>query len=182
MDKNEAKAILGFEPPNKNLAKEKFKQGLSTQMRKSKNLKKAFENVSLDILQIQRELQPLSPDEREAFLNAGLEHLGNLGSFGLYCFDLIKAGLEYGENYFKDGLTPFEYAAVMQGLKRGFDMLGITPRTSPMVAIQNNLNNGNFKNGEVKPININISFVGGKGEAEAKKELIEADIIDDNEA
>lgn len=107
-------------------------------------------------------------------LMKGFEHLERYGDFGSFAVGVAKKLLKKSNELLNEVSTPAELAQVAASTKTSFDLLGITPPKTPLIAIQNNIN-GADKKTSGKKLEINVNFIHEKKES---KETIDVEVID----
>lgn len=108
-------------------------------------------------------------------LMKGFEHLEKYGDFGSFAVGVAKKLLKKSNELLNEVNTPAELAQVAASTKTSFDLLGITPPKTPLVAIQNNINSAGEKTSG-KKLEINVNFIHEKKES---KDAIDVEVIDD---
>ena len=109
-------------------------------------------------------------------LMKGFEHLEKYGDFGSFAVGVAKKLLKKSNELLNEVNTPAELAQVASSTKTSFDLLGITPPKTPLVAIQNNINNATSGN-DKKHLEIKIKFVEPK-EKKANDEIIDTELME----
>ena len=147
---------------------------------------KAFENAVTNINNKKREAEKRKGQEREKLLKEAEANKQQLektlhtleNSHGILAHQVIQVSsraLKKSYELLGDIQSAEELADITKSLKSITDALGIMPR-SPMVAIQNNVNNqGGTQNGG-KKLEINVNFIHEKKES---KETIDVEVIDE---
>lgn len=109
-------------------------------------------------------------------LMKGFEHLEKYGDFGSFAVGVAKKLLKKSNELLNEVNTPAELAQVASSTKTSFDLLGITPTKTPLVAIQNNINNATNSNNK-KTFEIKINFLKPK-EKEENDKIIDAELAE----
>lgn len=109
-------------------------------------------------------------------LMKGFEHLEKYGDFGSFAVGVAKKLLKKSNELLNEVSTPAELAQVASSTKTSFDLLGITPPKTPLVAIQNNINNATSGN-DKKHLEIKIKFVEPK-EKKDNDEIIDTELME----
>lgn len=114
-------------------------------------------------------------------LMKGFEHLERYGDFGSFAVGVAKKLLKKSNELLNEVSTPAELAQVAASTKTSFDLLGITPPKTPLVAIQNNINSAGEK-ASGKKLEINVNFIqstqSGADEKKENKDAIDVEVID----
>lgn len=121
-------------------------------------------------------------------LMKGFEHLERYGDFGSFAVGVAKKLLKKSNELLNEVSTPAELAQVAASTKTSFDLLGITPPKTPLVAIQNNINSTGEKTSG-KKLEINVNFIhstqskqscaeSNADEKKESKEPIDVEVID----
>ena len=145
---------------------------------------RAFESAVTNINNQKREAEKKKGQERENLLKQAeankqqLEKTLNTleDSHGILAHQVIQVSsraLKKSYELLGDIQSAEELADITKSLKSITDALGIMPR-SPMVAIQNNVNNTDSQNGG-KKLEINVNFINAK---DSKENITEAEVIE----
>ena len=146
---------------------------------------KAFENAVTNINNQKREAEKKKGQEREKLLKEAEANKQQLektlhtleNSHGILAHQVIQVSsraLKKSYELLGDIQSAEELADITKSLKSITDALGIMPR-SPMVAIQNNVNQSDTQNGG-KKLEISVNFINAK---ESKENIQEAEVIDE---
>ena len=146
---------------------------------------RAFENAVTNINKQKREAENKKGQEREILLKQAEANKQQLektlhtleNSHGILAHQVIQVSsraLKKSYELLGDIQSAQELADITKSLKSITDALGIMPRT-PMVAIQNNINNQDSQNGG-KKLEISVNFINTK---DSKENITEAEVIDE---
>lgn len=145
---------------------------------------KAFENAVTNINKQKKEAETKKGQEREILLKQAEANKQQLektlhtleNSHGILAHQVIQVSsraLKKSYELLGDIESAQELADITKSLKSITDALGIMPRT-PMVAIQNNINNQDSQNGG-KKLEISVNFINAK---DSKENITDAEVID----
>ena len=146
---------------------------------------RAFENAVTNINKQKKEAESKKGQEREILLKQAEANKQQLektlhtleNSHGILAHQVIQVSsraLKKSYELLGDIQSAEELADITKSLKSITDALGIMPRT-PMVAIQNNINNQDSQNGG-KKLEINVNFINAK---DSKENIQDAEVIDE---
>ena len=146
---------------------------------------RAFENAVTNINKQKREAENKKGQEREILLKQAEANKQQLektlhtleNSHGILAHQVIQVSsraLKKSYELLGDIQSAQELADITKSLKSITDALGIMPRT-PMVAIQNNINNQDSQNGG-KKLEISVNFINTK---DSKENIQDAEVIDE---
>ena len=145
---------------------------------------RAFENAVTNINKQKKEAETKKGQEREILLKQAEANKQQLektlhtleNSHGILAHQVIQVSsraLKKSYELLGDIQSAQELADITKSLKSITDALGIMPRT-PMVAIQNNINNQDSQNGG-KKLEISVNFINTK---DSKENIQDAEVID----